>query len=343
MLNKLQSARVGRIVGPPERQARASGGWTITPFTAVLVCIALSACQTYPSRATSSVSCSAARCDDMWRDAQAWIAQNSAYRIRLANDVVIETFGPLKSGPVRGLAYKLVKTGGAGRSGTISITSACYATIYGCYVDPTIGATQLARELSAPEIRSSQNQKNLGAVTAAECLSSQQGNSALEKALYSRYQNELHATFYSLRAALSPEIYLVKSSSDEKGCIYILEINPGIATLIVLMRNSSAFNTIQTNLNSRIATNIIDHVVPALNILQQSGVSRDDNLKILVVAVDWKVSGNLETLATAFKKETVALFFDGRITIQDLVDSGILNINRGNGLTRVKVDMTQAL
>ena len=60
MLNKLQSARVGRIVGPPERQARASGGWTITPFTAVLVCIALSACQTYPSRATSSVSCSAA-------------------------------------------------------------------------------------------------------------------------------------------------------------------------------------------------------------------------------------------------------------------------------------------
>ncbi len=154
MLNKLQPARVDRIVEPPERQARASGGWTIPPFTAVLVCIALSACQTYPPTATTSVSCSAATCDDMWRYAQAWIAQNSAYRIRLANDVVIETFGPLESGPVSGLAYKLVKTGPAGRAGTISITSACNATVYGCInVDPSIGATQLARELRSLEMR----------------------------------------------------------------------------------------------------------------------------------------------------------------------------------------------
>src|SRR5215218_5815729 len=48
-----------------------------------------------------------AQCDVYWQRAQAWVANNSAYRLQTVTDTVIETSGPL---PGRsGLAFRVTK------------------------------------------------------------------------------------------------------------------------------------------------------------------------------------------------------------------------------------------
>jgi hypothetical protein len=82
---------------------------------AVLLCLALSSCATAPrddprasAEAVEPLLCaSKAQCDVYWQRAQAWVASNSEYRIRVANDVLIETFGPF--GSKVDLAYRITR------------------------------------------------------------------------------------------------------------------------------------------------------------------------------------------------------------------------------------------
>lgn len=111
-------------------------------------------CETFPPSAGESVLCTEStqphvlnNCDEVWNRAQAWVAIHSGYRIRMATNVVIETYGPLQMG--RGLAYKIVRTSIDDDDSLITITTYCDATIYGCLNDdPSIGAKQLRFELT---------------------------------------------------------------------------------------------------------------------------------------------------------------------------------------------------
>lgn len=109
-----------------------------------LACL-VAACTTYPRSAHHIVPCSAQDCDAKWALAQVWIAQNSGYRIRIATDSVIETFGPMGNSPA--LAYQVTRRMPPGQAGSIDISVACNATVYGCFTNPEPGALALGNAL----------------------------------------------------------------------------------------------------------------------------------------------------------------------------------------------------
>lgn len=117
----------------------------------VLVAVSAAGCNTVwhnPAGGAAAVSClDRPHCDRVWAAAQAEVMSLSNYRIRLATDAVIETFGPLKYGS--GVAFALVRTFSADGSGRIAIRALCDATIYGCISDPAPLAAEMARRLQA--------------------------------------------------------------------------------------------------------------------------------------------------------------------------------------------------
>jgi len=48
------------------------------------------------------------RCQRLWDAAQVWVSSNSAYRIQVASDAVIETYGPMGYGTA--LAMRVIKS-----------------------------------------------------------------------------------------------------------------------------------------------------------------------------------------------------------------------------------------
>ena len=113
--------------------------------TALALASLVTACTTYPRSAHHNVPCAANECDARWTAAQAWVARNSAYRIRMATDAVIETHGPIGNAP--GLAYQITRRMPPGQPGLIEITAFCNATVYGCFEDPMPGALALGNAL----------------------------------------------------------------------------------------------------------------------------------------------------------------------------------------------------
>jgi len=75
-----------------------------------------------------------AQCDLYWQRAQAWIAQNSQWRIRAATDTVIETFGPGRMNGMA-LAYQLTKIPEAGGGAEIVVRAGC-VNMFGCDAEP---------------------------------------------------------------------------------------------------------------------------------------------------------------------------------------------------------------
>lgn len=71
----------------------------------------------------------AQQCADYWRRAQVWIATNSSYRIQVATDSVISTFGPLKS-DMR-FAYQVTREPISDGEERISIAMGC-GNMFGC-------------------------------------------------------------------------------------------------------------------------------------------------------------------------------------------------------------------
>lgn len=106
-------------------------------FAAVALTAMLFGCASSPddprndAEAVAPLTCaSKEQCDAYWQRAQAWVGNNSGYRIRLANDTIIETFGPF--GSKVDLAYRITRVPEGNNGARIFILPAC-DNIFGCY------------------------------------------------------------------------------------------------------------------------------------------------------------------------------------------------------------------
>jgi hypothetical protein len=64
-----------------------------------------------------------AQCDVYWQRAQAWVANNSAYRLQTITDTVIETAGPLAART--SLAYRITRVPDDQQGARIYVMAAC--------------------------------------------------------------------------------------------------------------------------------------------------------------------------------------------------------------------------
>jgi hypothetical protein len=115
---------------------------------AVALILSLAGCATFPPTATTWVSCEAQRCDVLWSRAQVWIATHSGYRIQIANENIIQTYGPLEG---RGdVAYSVTKERQPDGKFKLYVRGHCYPTVYGCMADPAPPTNALYYELMKP-------------------------------------------------------------------------------------------------------------------------------------------------------------------------------------------------
>lgn len=82
------------------------------------------------------------QCNKMWQRAQVWIAKNSAYRIQLANDVVITTFNPPEHST--SLGYSVLKEPKGADLFEINSRAGC-ANMWGCRPHPNKARAALHR------------------------------------------------------------------------------------------------------------------------------------------------------------------------------------------------------
>ena len=76
------------------------------------------------------IACKAGpECDAKWSCASAWIAQNSAFKIQTANELIIQTMGPLPYDATP--AFTVTKVANASGDYEISLTGGC-DNIFGC-------------------------------------------------------------------------------------------------------------------------------------------------------------------------------------------------------------------
>lgn len=84
--------------------------------------------------ATTPLTCSSkAECDLWWQRAQAWVANNSKYRIEAATGTLIQTAGP--DGGKRALAYQITRTQNPDGTATIGFAAHCDGSL-GCKPNP---------------------------------------------------------------------------------------------------------------------------------------------------------------------------------------------------------------
>lgn len=118
-------------------------------FSIIAACLTLSACAThYQPSARAGIACEGARCDRLWQRAQTWLATNSRYRIQIANDAIIQTYGP-HAGDYDSVAYTVTKQQQPDGKTLISIYGACHEVVIGCPFDPTHATNRLYYELEA--------------------------------------------------------------------------------------------------------------------------------------------------------------------------------------------------
>lgn len=82
------------------------------------------------------------QCTKMWQRAQLWIAKNSAYKIQMANDVVIETYNPREHDV--NLGFSLVKEPKGGDMYEINSRAGC-SNMWGCRPHPNKARAALHR------------------------------------------------------------------------------------------------------------------------------------------------------------------------------------------------------
>ena len=111
---------------------------------------ALSSCTQVPSSELATtpessvpVLCtSKTQCDAFWQRAQAWVANNSGYRMQTITDIVIETYGPLSS--QTGLAFRITKVPDDKEGARIFVLPLC-GNVFGCSPTPTDAAIAFKR------------------------------------------------------------------------------------------------------------------------------------------------------------------------------------------------------
>lgn len=103
--------------------------------TAVLAMLVLAGCATQApldpaivQAANAPLTCQdKAQCDLYWSRAQALLERAGPFRIRIANDTIIDTFGPSYDTQADLLAYSLTKMPNPDGSATIHIDATCGA------------------------------------------------------------------------------------------------------------------------------------------------------------------------------------------------------------------------
>jgi hypothetical protein len=108
---------------------------------ATRLCVAaglLSGCAQVPVATDPAVSSASAQpvlcvgkaqCEIYWQRAQAWVANNSEYRLQTVTDTVIETHGPLMAR--RGLAFRVTRVPDDKDGARIYVLAAC-GNAFGC-------------------------------------------------------------------------------------------------------------------------------------------------------------------------------------------------------------------
>jgi hypothetical protein len=87
-----------------------------------------------PATAEPVLCLNKAQCDLYWQRAQAWVANNSEYRLQTVTDNVIETYGPVT--PRSGLAFRITKVPDDKEGARIYAIPAC-SNVFGCTPAPT--------------------------------------------------------------------------------------------------------------------------------------------------------------------------------------------------------------
>lgn len=114
---------------------------------ACLTATVLAGCGTfYKPTAIAGVECEGAKCDLMWQRAQTWLATNGRYRIQIANESVIQTYGP-HDGVYDAVAFTVTKEKRPNGQTLIAIRGSCYPTVYGCVFDPAPLTNELYNEM----------------------------------------------------------------------------------------------------------------------------------------------------------------------------------------------------
>lgn len=116
---------------------------------ALALVIALTGCASTPdnpamsAEAAEPLLCSnKPQCDAYWQRAQVWVASNSNYRIQVATDAIIETYGPY-TGKAQ-LAFRVTRVPNADGSARILILPACDGLL-GCYPTRTAAVIDFKR------------------------------------------------------------------------------------------------------------------------------------------------------------------------------------------------------
>jgi hypothetical protein len=121
---------------------------TNVSFFVKRLCIAaalLSGCAQMPApgEAAEPLLCTnKAQCDVYWQRAQAWVANNSEYRLATVTDTILETYGPLAART--GLAFRITKVPDDKEGARIYVLPAC-SNAFGCSPTPAAAITDFKR------------------------------------------------------------------------------------------------------------------------------------------------------------------------------------------------------
>jgi hypothetical protein len=93
---------------------------------------------TAPESAKPVLCVGKTQCDIFWQRAQAWVANNSGYRLQTVTDTVIETDGP--SVARAGLAYRVTRVPDDKDGARIYVLASC-GNAFGCSPEPSAAVT----------------------------------------------------------------------------------------------------------------------------------------------------------------------------------------------------------
>lgn len=142
------SERVGiKSNGMSSMTKKILTGFGLVWVLVVIASLLLGGCSTYKPTSPAWTSCDGARCDELWSRVQVWVAKNSAYRIQITNDNILQTYGPTNN--IDSPAYTITKEK-QGSGAKIIIHAICFDPGFGCMYDPSPYANALLADLKRP-------------------------------------------------------------------------------------------------------------------------------------------------------------------------------------------------
>ena len=115
----------------------------------IMVVLSLAGCATAPQLSeyeikelNTPITCKdKAECDAKWSKTQAYVVQNSKWKIKVATDTILQTEGPFDQ---MSLAYTVTKSINSNGSGEITVQAGC-GNLFGCEQNPNEAIINLKR------------------------------------------------------------------------------------------------------------------------------------------------------------------------------------------------------